>query len=130
MYDQFDRWARLNDKEAGDYFDFCSKVEHFGHPESGNHHLLGHSANVQGDMQLEAQLVSNGLYCGNATGYQDPRRKALESGADDWILLLQLDSEDTVGLMWGDVGMLYYWIRKQDLVEARFDRVWMALQCG
>jgi uncharacterized protein YwqG len=32
--------------------------------------------------------------------------------------------------MWGDAGMLYYWIRKQDLAEDRFDRIWMALQCG
>ena len=61
--------------------------------------------------------------------YRDPRRKALEPGADDWGLLLQLDSDETAGFMWGDVGMLYYWIRKQDLAKNRFDRVWMAQQC-
>ncbi len=82
------------------------------------------------DMQLEAQLVMNGLYCGNSSGYQDPRRKQLEDGADDWVLLLQLDSDDTGGFMWGDLGMLYYWIRSGDLAERRFDRVWMTLQCG
>jgi len=81
-------------------------------------------------MQLEAQLVTNGLYCGNETGYKDPRRKALESGADDWMLLLQLDSDNTGEFMWGDAGMLYYWIWKQDLAANRFDRVWMTLQCG
>jgi uncharacterized protein YwqG len=80
-------------------------------------------------MQLEAQLVTNGLYCGNASGYEDPRRASLEEHADDWILLLQLDSDDVGNFMWGDSGMLYYWIRKQDLCELRFDRVWMALQC-
>jgi uncharacterized protein YwqG len=80
-------------------------------------------------MQLEAQLVTNGLYCGNETGYKDPRRKGLESGADDWMLLLQLDSDDAAEFMWGDSGMLYYWIRKQDLASSRFDRVWMTMQC-
>jgi uncharacterized protein YwqG len=130
VHDQFEKLADLNDEEAEAYFDYVSEVEHFGQPNNPNHHLLGHSDNVQGDMQLEAQLVTNGLYCGNATGYNDPRRKLLESGADDWILLLQLDSDEAAGFMWGDLGMLYYWIRRQDLAEARFDDVWMRLQCG
>ena len=95
----------------------------------GKHRLLGHSENIQGDMQLEAQLVTNGLYCGNASGYEDPRRESLEQHAEDWMLLLQLDSDDMGNFMWGDSGMLYYWIRKQDLHELRFDRVWMTLQC-
>ena len=95
----------------------------------GKHRILGHSENIQGDMQLEAQLVTNGLYCGNASGYQDPRRESLEQHAEDWMLLLQLDSDDMGNFMWGDSGMLYYWIRKQDLHELRFDRVWMTLQC-
>jgi len=130
VYEQFGRLAHLNDEEADAYFAYSHEVEHFGQPKKGNHHLLGHSDNVQGDMQLEAQLVTNGLYCGNATGYGDSRAKGLESGVDDWILLLQLDSDDTAGFMWGDLGMLYYWIRRQDLDETRFDRVWLGLQCG
>jgi uncharacterized protein YwqG len=31
--------------------------------------------------------------------------------------------------MWGDSGTIYYWIRRQDLHRARFDRAWMILQC-
>jgi uncharacterized protein YwqG len=131
-YEQFDKTAHLTEEEVEAYFEYCSEVERLGRPNlgDGNHRLLGYSANIQGDMQLEATLVTNGLYCGNASGYKDPRREVLESGADDWILLLQLDSDDTAGLMWGDVGTLYYWIRKQDLAACRFDRVWMALQCS
>ena len=130
VYEQFDKVGDLDDGEAEAYFAFSDEVERLGRQTGGNHHLLGHSDNVQGDMQLEAQLVTNGLYCGNETGYKDPRRKALESGANDWILLLQLDSDETAEFMWGDAGMLYYWIRKQDLAANRFDRVWMTMQCG
>jgi uncharacterized protein YwqG len=97
---------------------------------SGRHRLLGHSANVQGDMQLEAQLVTHGLYCGDASGYEDPRAAGLAAKADDWMLLLQLDSDDTAQIMWGDMGMLYFWIRREDLMKRRFDAVWMTLQCG
>jgi uncharacterized protein YwqG len=80
-------------------------------------------------MELECQLVTNGLYTGNPSGYQDPRRKTLEAGAIDWTLLLQIDSDDRVGMMWGDVGMLYFWIRRQDLASRKFDKVWTILQC-
>ena len=48
---------------------------------------------------------------------------------DDWTLLLQLDTDDDRGFMWGDVGRLYFFIRKQDLAACRFDRVWLKLQC-
>ena len=94
------------------------------------HKLLGHSDNIQGDMELECQLVSHGLYCGNSSGYEDPRRAELEAGAGDWVLLLQIDSEEAhCGMMWGDSGRLYLWIRQQDLAAKAFERCWLVLQC-
>jgi uncharacterized protein YwqG len=93
------------------------------------HRLGGYAEAVQNSMELECQLVSNGLYCGNASGYQDPRRKVLEEGAKEWRLLLQIDSDDKVGWMWGDVGRLYFWIRESDLQQRDFDNVWCLLQC-
>ena len=114
-----------------EYFEFVHDFERRAYGrEGGLHRLFGHSANVQGDMQLEAQLVSNGLYCGGPSGYSNARAKALEAGTQDWILLLQLDSDDGAEIMWGDLGMLYFWIRRQDLATGRFDRAWLALQCG
>ncbi len=92
--------------------------------------VLGYPDPIQGEMSLECQLASNGLYCGDASGYQDPRRAALEAGARDWRLLLQVDSEDDAGMMWGDVGRLYYWIRRQDLKKAEFGNTWVILECG
>ena len=94
------------------------------------HQLLGYSSPVQGDMKLEVQLVTNGLYVGDASGYEDPRRKELEAGAIRWRLLLQIDSDDRAGMMWGDMGRLYFWITEQDLEARRFDNVWMVLQCS
>lgn len=80
-------------------------------------------------MQLEAQLVTHGLYCGNPSGYADPRRVALEADCEQWSLLLQLDSDDPL-FMWGDGGTLYYWLREADLARRDFAPAWMALQCG
>lgn len=95
-----------------------------------SHKLLGHSENIQGDMELECQLVTNGLYCGDPSGYQDPRAAALIAGAADWVLLLQIDSdEDNCGMMWGDSGRIYLWIRREDLQARRFAQAHLILQC-
>jgi uncharacterized protein YwqG len=92
--------------------------------------LGGYPDQIQGDMMLECELVSAGLYCGDATAYQDPRLPTLKGQAASWRHLLQVQSSDDAGMMWGDVGCLYYWIRDDDLRSQRFDRSWMILQCG
>jgi uncharacterized protein YwqG len=93
------------------------------------HRMFGWPDLIQNPMQLECQLASNDIDVGGPEGYRDPRVSELRSGADDWLLLLQVDTDDNVGWMWGGSGTIYYWIRKQDLLAARFDRAWMILQC-
>ena len=94
------------------------------------HQIGGFPTPVQGDeMELESQLASSGVYVGDATGYDSPHRAALEAGAAEWRLLLQLDSDDDASMMWGDAGRLYFWIRESDARAGRFDDVWMVLQC-
>lgn len=91
--------------------------------------VLGHADVIQNEMELECELVSNGLYCGDSSGYNNPLAKTLESNAKNWRLLLQIDSNDEAEMMWGDSGRLYFWIKTEDLMERRFDRMWMILQC-
>ena len=74
--------------------------------------------------------MSNGIYCGNPKGYDEGRKRGLEAGATDWRLLLQVDSDEQTGMMWGDMGRLYFMIHKDDLQYRRFDKVWQILQCG
>jgi uncharacterized protein YwqG len=93
------------------------------------HRMFGWPDLVQNPMQLECQLASNGIYVGDGKGYRHPRAAELAPGAGDWLLLLQLDTDDKIGWMWGDTGTIYYWIRRQDLLAARFDQAWMIFQC-
>lgn len=94
------------------------------------HQLGGHPHAIQNDsMELECQLASNGIYMGSPEGYHAPAAKALESGAVDWHLLLQLDSDDDADMMWGDYGRLYFWIKRQDAEQRDFTKAWMILQC-
>jgi uncharacterized protein YwqG len=94
------------------------------------HQVDGHPWWVQNDARLEAQLVTNGLYCGGSAGYSSPKARKLEPGAAEWRLLWQIGSDDQTGFSWGDRGNLYLLIRDQDLRARRFDKAWLGLQCG
>lgn len=107
-------------------------LAHLSTGEDPTHRLLGHPQPIQGEMELECQHASNGINCGGVrlSAQESARAKELESGAADWRLLLQIDTDtDGPGWMWGDVGRIYFWILKQDLKAHRFDNVWLVLQC-
>ena len=85
--------------------------------------LFGYPAEIQNPMEPECEralLLSNG---GDAPGYYDVSPEQIRS----WKLLLQIDSFEE--LMWGDVGMIFFWIRQEDLATSRFDQSWLQLQC-
>jgi uncharacterized protein YwqG len=126
IYDVLQKTPSLTE---GQMQEVCSVFAEYEEMRAPMHQLLGRPAQVEGDMRLECQLVSHGLYCGDETGYSDPRAKALEAGAADWRLLLQVDTDDEAGMMWGDCGRLYFWIREDDLRERAFENSWMILQC-
>lgn len=93
------------------------------------HRVGGYPDCVQGDPKLEAQLVSHGLYCGNKSGYDEGKVRGLWPAAADWELLLQVDSEEKAEMMWGDVGRIYFLIRRTDLEQRHFDKSWLIFQC-
>ncbi|MSQ97636.1 MAG: DUF1963 domain-containing protein [Gemmataceae bacterium] len=98
-------------------------------PFKSRHRLFGWPDPVEGDMQLECQLVANGISYGK--GYPNPMPELIKVGAKDWQLLLQIDTdEENPGWMWGDVGRIYYWIHKDDLAARRFENVRLFLQCS
>jgi uncharacterized protein YwqG len=120
------RNIELDDNE----FDEFVKILEDSYRGFPKHQLFGFPVNVQGDgMELECQLVSNRIYCGDPSGYNCPEAKALAKGKDDWRLLLQLDSDDESNIMFGDSGRIYFWIREQDALNLEFEKAWMILQC-
>ncbi len=116
-------FERMTESERSAYGEVCSSTA-----PSSYHHLGGQPQLIQNDMRLECQLASNGFNAGTPEGYEEGEE--LLPGAADWELLLQVDTDDTPEWMWGDVGRLYFWLRKQDRIERRFDRSWLVLQCG
>lgn len=116
----------LTDEESNLLLDL-QEAQFCGRPR---HQLGGFPSAVQGDtMELECQLVSEGLYCGDDRGYKDPRAEEAARLAHEWQLLFQMDSDDDLKVMWGDLGMLYFWNREQDSRRGRFEDAWVILQC-
>ena len=93
------------------------------------HQLCGHAELIQQDNPgLHCQVLAAGSDLENINGLPSLSLHWLHFHASDWVLLLQVDSDDKLGMMWGDAGNLGFWIRKQDIAACRFDAIWMLLQ--
>lgn len=84
-------------------------------PAAPMHQIGGYPCPVQNDaMEADCDRMAKQLGWPSEVG--------------DWRLLLQLDTDDEAGMMWCDVGSLYFWIREQDARAGDFSRIWMMLQ--
>lgn len=118
----------LQRNQYGEYYDFLDEISGVASPR---HRLGGHPDAIQGCMQIHIQFESHNerLPKGVHNFYQHPKADELFPGVYDWELLLQVDSDPSLGMMWGDAGRIYYWIRHEDLVVGDFDKCWLQLQC-
>jgi uncharacterized protein YwqG len=95
------------------------------------HLLFGDAMVIQEPMEEMCQLCFHGF---DAYEYHMDSEVAhlahLREGVEDWQLLLQLDCDDNLDWEWGDAGMVYFWIRSQDLEQQNFSNVWWELQCA
>jgi uncharacterized protein YwqG len=108
----------------------------------GEHEVGGYPIYIQHDPRLRAELITTGLYphisgrgLNPATGKpvtskkDEPLLCKAEAAMQDWLQLFLIDSEATADIQWGDMGRLYYLIRKADLKKRRFEKVWMEFDC-
>jgi uncharacterized protein YwqG len=118
----------LSSEQVDIYIEICNKL----YDDSGMvNKLLGHSDNIQSEMETECELVTNGMSHNDLIGtYNEAQRARLLQNYGLWRLLLQIDSnEEDAGMTWGDVGRLYFWIRENNLQSRDFENSWMILQC-
>ena len=128
-------WADVGvDAQSIDWYEVGEAVRPL-RPDRPHHHLLGMACQVQqGSMAAECQLVSQGFNVGEDDGWaQGMAAPGVAQGIADWRLLLQFDSEDTddgLGAMWGDCGLLFFWIEQQKLAQHDFTDTCVILQCS
>lgn len=89
--------------------------------------ILGYPDAIQEAVFLECEELSTP---GDFTYTETERPTLLQKALSEWVLLLQIDSEPDVGMMWGDMGKLYFCIRRKDLQAQRFEKVYCDFQCS
>ena len=120
------------DDERGLYYDWFTDVQDgsgdgFASPTLGNR-FGGWPSPVQGDMQTECQLVSNGLYLGDGS-YSETVAKQLEPGSIDWVFLVQIASDIENG---AHVGGRRSYLRVDSSrrpQSEKFEKARLILQC-
>jgi uncharacterized protein YwqG len=108
----------------------------------GEHAVGGYPDYIQHDPRLHAELITTGLYpriqgrgrnpvTGESiTSKEDePLLEKAEVAMQDWHSLFLVDPEQSADILWGDMGRLYYLIRKADLQKRAFENVWMESDC-
>jgi uncharacterized protein YwqG len=90
------------------------------------HQMFGYSSPVQNEMELECDFLRRH----EEMEWNSPPARFV-SATRDWILLLQVDTDekDGPGWMWGDAGIVYFWIHREDLAARAFDKVICIEQC-
>lgn len=123
-----------DDTHMKEWDDYNESLAEFGVEERGSnsHKLLGWAEIIQGSMLIECEMTSRGFNMGSGwDGMREQIDKLKSTVRDEWQLLFQLDTveQDDFELMFGDCGRLYFYIRREDLAQRRFDRVWLIQQC-
>lgn len=99
-------------KEADAYRELEQQFDDFYDSTASHHQLLGHPYQIQGDLLWE---------CEQETGQNNE--------ITDWRLLFQIDTDNDADMMWGDTGVLYFYIPQRELADRDFSQVHLIMQC-
>ncbi len=103
----------LSPAARADYFEMIGQLQ----SSNAGHQLLGYPTLIQ--------YTPPELYC-EANGFDFPAApetdefREFERRASEWVMLLQLFSDQNVDYLWGDAGNLYFYIRRSALEQFDF----------
>lgn len=87
------------------------------------HQIGGYADPVQGPVEHEVALAA----LNNKTAFGDPQ---VDTEAGRWELLLQVDTDGALDMMWGDGGVLYWMARPDDLATGNLTEISFTWQCS
>ncbi|WP_167341747.1 DUF1963 domain-containing protein [Nonlabens sp. SY33080] len=91
--------------------------------------LLGYPDSIQGTMQLDCELYSNGADYDIYNSLSELDREIIKKKSLEWKLLFQFFSDDEkLDIEIGNGGAGYYFIKETDLINNNFEDVWCILQ--
>ncbi|HOX07528.1 MAG TPA: YwqG family protein [Planctomycetota bacterium] len=108
--DRFDA-LKLKGEASERYSDFVEELSSHQKPEGPAHLLLGYPDQVQGDLEYDAN-------------------QSAHTRGKSWRLALQLDSDESLGTMWGDEGRIYFMIPEKTKEGDDYSDSCLVMQCG
>ncbi len=113
----------LDEAQRDDYNELLAQLAPDGDAAD---QLMGHPQLLQGTpAELHCELSSRGLNPWLLPQPDDQNRDAIEAGAAEWGLLLQLTSNPDAGFMWGGGGHFYFYGRRDAMARGDFSGVWV-----
>lgn len=111
----------------GSYFEDLDDGNMSDEPYTFLHSLLGYPFPVQNnDMEMEVAMMAEGHARYSYPSTEEERIEWMIKG-QDWVQLLEIN--ETSNFIFGDAGVLYIFIHKDDLAKQCFDRVFTVSQC-
>lgn len=104
---------------------FCGK----GVPDANADNFLDVLGEDFTEAYSEATECEGHRLGGYAYHIQDNVRRMENSPYRDYVLLLQLDSDEANGIMWGDLGVCHFFIHPDDLRRRDFSKVLYNWEC-
>ena len=102
----------LTEEELDNYFEFREIRQ-------PRHYMFGEPFNIQNNVFEEIIYYEN-----EAEADENIKLRSREL-----VLLFQMDSDDDLNVMWGDSGIIYFCIDKEDLENKAFSNTKFTLQC-
>jgi uncharacterized protein YwqG len=85
---------------------------------------------IQGPMEDECQLTAERISWAEYRGFNSDRQAQLRQRGRDWQMLVQFASDERLGWMWSDVGLVYFWAHREDIAKLNFEGALAILQSG
>lgn len=135
--------AAPGQSEIFDYSDFGSQFWRTIQKRQRNrpvHWVGGYAEPIQGPVEVEAAQFKLGMNLGQAifdvqAGVEgardalDAMRITVYAEAANWAPLLTIGSDSDAGMMWGDVGDLYWLTRRDEIADGDPERTAFTWQC-
>lgn len=99
-------------------------------PDQAPHRFAGYPQQIQGPMEDECQLTAERISWAEYRGFNSDRRAQLRQRRRGWQMLLQFASDERLGWMWSDVGLVYFWAQREDIAKLNFEGALAILQSG
>lgn len=95
----------------------------------GAHQLGGHAEYIQHTVESEVVQAAYDVYRRDS-GFDRERWDEVADKVAEWSILLQFDSDDSLGLMFGDVGTLWWAAPTVDIAAGRWGSARFNFQCS